>query len=63
MVAEIKKNGTEEKSRNLDDIVSMVTPPYLIENFEDFIDEAITRYSNSILNKSSAYKLNYLNCS
>ena len=63
VVAEIKKNGTEEKSRNLDDIVSMVTPPYLIENFEDFIDEAITRYSNSILNKSSAYKLNYLNCS
>ncbi len=43
--------------------MSMVEPPYLIKDFNSFINESITRHSNAILRKSRKYESNYIKCS
>lgn len=55
VVANIKKDGIEESSRTLEDILDNLDPFYLRKNFDVELREAITRYSNSILTKSSKY--------
>jgi len=55
VVANIKREGKKEEERNLKDILSMITPACLQENFNDELDESITRYSNAILSKSRKY--------
>ena len=55
VVANIKKEGQKEEARTLDDILSMITPACLQENFYDELDESITRYSNAISSKEKKY--------
>ena len=55
VVANIKKGGLQENARTLKDILSMLTPTYLQENFDNELREAITRYSNAILSKNRKY--------
>lgn len=55
VVANIKQSGKKEEERTLEDILSMVIPFYLQEDFYDSLDEAIIRYSNAIISKSKKY--------
>ncbi len=55
VVANIKKGGLQENARTLKDILSMLTPTYLQENFDNELREAINRYSNAILSKNRKY--------
>ena len=60
VVSEIKQHGRKEETRNLDDILSMVEPHVGGDEFEVFLNEAIVRYSNSILTKKKKYTHDYL---
>jgi hypothetical protein len=55
VVANIKQDGIKEEERTLKDILSMVKPVHLHENFNNNLDESITRYSNSIDSKYKKY--------
>lgn len=55
VVSNIKQGGKTETKRTLEDILSMVDPPYLHPNFNLFIDESIVRNSNAILSKNKKY--------
>lgn len=59
--ANIKMDGRKENKRNLEDILGMVTPPSMNEDFDVEINESIIRYSNSIHNKLQKYKNEYIN--
>lgn len=66
VVAEIKKGGILEENRILKDIFKNIEPFYLRTDFENDLNEAITRYSSSINSKKTMYenkysKLNYFN--
>lgn len=56
VVSNIKSTGSQEENRTLDDILSMVEPINLQQNFDYNIREAITRYSNSIQSKDKKYE-------
>lgn len=56
VVSNIKNTGEKEEKRSLKDILSMVEPFYIQENFDYNMREAITRYSNSILSKNKKYQ-------
>ena len=60
VVSEIKQNGRKEEERNLDDILSMVEPHVGGKEFNEFLNEAIVRYSNSIHSKKKKYVNEYL---
>lgn len=60
VVSEIKQLGRKEETRNLDDILSMVEPHTDDDEFKVFLNEAIVRYSNSILTKKKKYTNDYL---
>ncbi|CZQ95577.1 Hypothetical protein Tpal_1912 [Trichococcus palustris] len=62
-VANIRYGGDPESSRTFENISSMFTPPQLIPDFEQELDECIVRYSNSLRTKSEKYKKDYRNCS
>lgn len=62
VVSEIKQGGREEATRELDDILSMIEPAHENRNFKNLIDEAITRYSNSIQSKTQKFISEYSNC-
>lgn len=62
VVAEIKQDGRKESERNVDDILEMLEPPWLIDDYENFINESITRLSNSITNKRNKYIKSYSKC-
>lgn len=62
VVSNIKQSGRPESDRNIDDVLSMIVPPHLQENFEADLDEAIVRNSNAILGKSRKYLDQYRNC-
>lgn len=62
VVAEIKQDGRKESERTLDDILGMLEPPWSIDNYEEFINEAITRHSNSISSKRDKYTKSYSKC-
>lgn len=56
VVSNIKNTGEKEEKRSLKDILSMVEPFYIQENFDYNMRELITRYSNSILSKNKKYQ-------
>lgn len=61
VVANIKDNGRQESERTLEDLMSMMTPPYLQEDFNYFLDEAIIRIASAMRckqNKISQYMQN-----
>lgn len=60
VVANIKDDGRKESERELEDIMSMVNPPYLQDDFYQFLDEAIIRSAGSIRNKNSKFKNEYI---
>ncbi len=62
VVSNIRQGGLGEEHRNMDNILSMLEPPHLLENYNEFLDEAIIRNSNAIISKSNKYLKNYLNC-
>lgn len=55
VVSNIKQNGIKEEERTLEDILSMLKPVHLHKNFNDNLNESITRYSNSIESKYKKY--------
>lgn len=55
VVANIKKDGKKEEKRTLEDILSMIKPIHLHEDFTNSLNESITRYSNSIESKYNKY--------
>ena len=59
VVSNIKQNGEQEIERTLDDILSMLEPPFLQRNFYNELDESIVRHSNAILSKSKKYLNEY----
>ena len=55
VVANIKKDGLKEEQRTLSDIISMLEPVHMQQNFNENLKESIVRYSNAILSKSEKY--------
>lgn len=62
VVSNIKKEGRDESTRNAEDLASMIVPPHLQEDFEEFLNEAIVRNSNAIHSKNKKYLEKYLKC-
>lgn len=56
VVSNIKNAGSQEENRTMEDILSMIEPAHLQQNFDKNIREAITRYSNSIQSKDKKYE-------
>lgn len=66
VVSNIKVDGREETTRNIDDITSMIMPPHKQTDFFETLDESIVRNSNAIHGKSKKYldkykKLDWVN--
>ncbi|MGE6397374.1 hypothetical protein [Chryseobacterium scophthalmum] len=55
-------SGRSESTRTANDTSSMLLPPHKQPDFFEVMDEAITRYSNSIYSKKEKYK-EYAECS
>ena len=55
VVSEIKKDGTPEKLRSIEDVEANLRPIQTRREFSDIIDEAISRHSNSIKSKLEKY--------
>jgi len=55
VVSKIKQNGIKEEERTLEDILSMLKPVHLHKDFNNSLNESITRYSNSIESKYKKY--------
>lgn len=55
VVSEIKKDGTPEKLRSIEDVEANLRPIQTKREFSDLIDEAISRHSNSIKSKLEKY--------
>jgi flavodoxin len=60
VVSEIKKEGRKEETRDLYDLLETIEPIDKSAQFDEMIDEAITRHSNSIRQKSAKYLNEYL---
>lgn len=58
-VSNISINGRKEENRDFMDIMGVILPPHLNENFNSEINEAIIRYSNSIITKIQKYRKEY----
>ena len=63
VVANIKQNGPQEHLRTVEDLFSMLTPPWKHKNFPMELDEAIVRCSNALHYKSEKYLKEYTNLS
>lgn len=55
VTSNIRQDGTKENRRTAKDVSSMFIPPYLQNDFNDVVDEAIVRYSNSITKKNNKF--------
>ncbi|WP_373853116.1 hypothetical protein AAHX03_08075 [Klebsiella variicola subsp. variicola] len=55
VVSEIKKDGTPEKLRTIEDVEANLRPITTRREFSDIIDEAISRHSNSLESKLKKY--------
>lgn len=62
VVSNIKKDGRDEDTRDVDDVLSMIVPPHKQSDFFEVLNESIVRNSNAILSKSSKYLEKYINC-
>ncbi|KXV02788.1 hypothetical protein AD929_01730 [Gluconobacter potus] len=60
VISEIKKEGRKEDTRDLGDMLDTTEPVVKSAQFDEIIDEAITRHSNSIQKKSAKYLNEYL---
>lgn len=56
VTSNIKQDGRKEEDRTLDDLLTMLTPPWEQNNFYQELDESIIRHSNAIHSKSSKYR-------
>lgn len=68
VVSNIKQDGRKENDRTMDDLLSMLDPPWEQEDFFEDLDESIVRHSNAILSKNTKYlheyqKLSYVDSS
>lgn len=63
VVSNVKRDGREEKSRNIDDVLSMIVPPHKQDDFDEVLIEGIIRSSNAINVKSKKYLEKYRSCS
>lgn len=59
VVSNIKQTGEKEDKRTFEDILSMLNPPHLQDDFYKKLDESIVRHSNAISSKSKKYLLEY----
>jgi hypothetical protein len=59
VVSEVKKDGRKEETRGFEDLLDYGDPLTKSRLFEEIIDEAITRHSNSIRQKLSKYSNEY----
>jgi hypothetical protein len=62
VVSNIKNSGVSEEKRTIDNILSMLEPPHLQENYTEFLNEAIVRNSNAIDSKNRKYISSYASC-
>jgi hypothetical protein len=62
VTANISQSGRKEPLRGANDILSMIEPPWLQQNFAIHMNEAIVRNSNALLSKVTKLK-DYLDCS
>lgn len=62
VVSNIRNGGKKEDERNLDDNLSMFTPPYMQSDFYEVLDEAIIRHSNAIIHKCKKITKEYSKC-
>jgi hypothetical protein len=61
--AGIRKNGRPEADRGLDDILTMLKPPWMNPDFKVQMAEAVVRYSNAIWEKKKKYHGTYASLS
>ncbi|WP_312444559.1 hypothetical protein [Lacrimispora sp.] len=59
VIANIREKGRQEETRDMDDILSMITPPFAQPDFYEVLDESIFRMSNSIIKKHKKYLKDY----
>jgi hypothetical protein len=62
VVANISKSGANESQRSANDLLSMVSPPYVQQGFYLHLNESISRLSNSILTKKTKFTDSYAKC-
>jgi hypothetical protein len=62
VVSNIKSGGRAEKTRNVDDVLTMIVPPNKNLEFGAELDEAIVRNSNAIVSKSKKFLEGYKQC-
>ena len=62
VTSNIKEGGKPESQRGMNDILSMVTPPWCEPTFYMTLDESIVRLSNSVKYKHQKIKLEYPKC-
>jgi len=62
VVANIKTNGRQESTRNINDLMDMFVPPRNQPDFFKVLDEAIVRDSNAIISKHKKYQNEYKKC-
>jgi hypothetical protein len=55
----IRADGRPEGERGFEDVMSMLTPPWRSDDFEEHLAESIVRYSNAICKKALKYRSSY----
>lgn len=60
VVSNIKQTGRKENQRTMEDQISMTVPPYLQDDFYEFLDESIIRASSAIDYKYKKFKEKYI---
>jgi hypothetical protein len=59
VIANIREKGRQEETRDMDDILSMITPPFAQPDFYEVLDESIFRMSSAITRKHKKYLKDY----
>ena len=62
VTSRIKQNGIPETQRGMNDILSMITPPWAEPTFYSVLNESIVRLSNSINFKHNKLTNEYYKC-
>lgn len=60
VIANIREKGPKEETRNMSDILSMITPPFAQSDFYKVLDESIFRMSNAVIKKYKKYSKDYI---
>ena len=56
VVSNIKRTGISENKRTLEDLLSMLVPPHMQNDFSSILNESIIRSSNAIFSKIQKYE-------